>query len=624
MFKAFDAINARYSIRARMRLLGGLMIVPVLITGYLLYQSHMDTVRFAQSEFAGTTYIAAAWPTFTAGAGGKAADEADLNATKTQATRNTAMLPTDDANALDGQSDTALMDKAGALIADVTDKSSLILDPDLDSYYMMDAVTTKLPATVLAARALKDAGPGNEMAKTRFEDAAAALADSMTKSGQYSKAKALNPATATALDGFSQAAKAFAANPDAAGFQAVLGAQTGLFTPGNTDLQGLLKARMNRAMLRTATDLGSAAAVLLLALFVGQVIASGLNARLTQLSKIMQRLTFGETVHDIPFGGDKHETGIIAGSLKAFADAIEETEEIKAAQEKANAETATARRDGVMAMAEKFESSLLGIVEQLNTTARSLGDTADALHTDADHTRTRTIDVAHSIDEASGNVQSVAGATEEMAASSKAIADQASHAAQAAQGAADKAQETHAKVSAMLEASNRIGSSIEMISQITSQTNLLALNATIEAARAGDAGRGFNVVATEVKALAQQTARATSEISEQVKSVQEATQEASTAMNAIADLVISLRDISNAISESVIQQTAAVAEISRSTLDVASSTARINETVAEVSETATRTGNGAQAAREETRRLFEQSQTLQATAIDFLKTVRAA
>ncbi len=367
-----------------------------------------------------------------------------------------------------------------------------------------------------------------------------------------------------------------------------------------------------------------AAGAIVVSIFANGVIASGLSARLSQLSKIMQRLTFGEVVHDIPFGDDTHETGVIANSLKAFADAIEETETMKASQEKATAQTATARRDGMLAMAETFESSLLGIVEQLNATARSLGDTADALHTDADHTRHRTIDVARSIDQASGNVQSVAGATEEMAASSKAIADQAAHAAQAAQGAADKAQETHAKVSAMLEASNRIGSSIEMISQITSQTNLLALNATIEAARAGEAGRGFNVVATEVKALAQQTARATSEISEQVKSVQEATQEASSAMNAIADLVISLRDISNAISESVIQQTAAVDEISRSTLDVASSTSKINETVAEVSETATRTGDGALAAREETRRLFEQSQTLQATAIDFLKTVRAA
>ena len=276
------------------------------------------------------------------------------------------------------------------------------------------------------------------------------------------------------------------------------------------------------------------------------------------------------------------------------------------------------------AMAQRFETSMLSIVEQIDTAAQALGGTAETLHHDAYDTQQKTEVVARAIDEASGNVQSVAGATEEMSASSKAIAEQAGQAAEAAQTAADMANTTRGKVSAMMEASQRIGTSIELISQITSQTNLLALNATIEAARAGEAGRGFNVVATEVKALATQTARATAEISEQVKSVQDATLHASDAMNAIARMVIDLRDISTAISHSVLQQTEAVAEISRSTLQAADSTQRINATVAEVSETAGRTGESARAAHEDIQRLFEQSQALKTTAVDFLDSVRSA
>lgn len=375
---------------------------------------------------------------------------------------------------------------------------------------------------------------------------------------------------------------------------------------------------------RILTELALPACLVVLPLCAAMAITGGLRRRLDDLSGTMQRLARGNTADLSAYADDGHETGAMAASLKAIAASLSEAEAVRRDQAQGGESAVQARREAMLAMAERFESSLLGIVERLDATATTLGGTADDLHRDADHTRQSTVAVAQSIDEATGNIQSVAGATEEMSASSKAIADQAAHAAEAAQNAASMASETHAKVTAMLDASERIGASIGLITQITSQTNLLALNATIEAARAGEAGRGFNVVATEVKALASQTARATAEISEQVKSVQDATRQASSAMNSIADLVVSLRDISNGISESVIQQTAAVAEISRSTLDVADSTARINHTVAEVSETAGRAGDGARLAREETRRLSEQSQTLKSTAVEFLRTVRAA
>jgi methyl-accepting chemotaxis protein len=90
--------------------------------------------------------------------------------------------------------------------------------------------------------------------------------------------------------------------------------------------------------------------------------------------------------------------------------------------------------------------------------------------------------------------------------------------------AVDQARKTNNRVGELSKAAARIGDVVVMINTLAGQTNLLALNATIEAACAGEAGRGFTVVASEVKALAQQTAKATEEISLQIKSIQAATQ----------------------------------------------------------------------------------------------------
>ena len=172
-----------------------------------------------------------------------------------------------------------------------------------------------------------------------------------------------------------------------------------------------------------------------------------------------------------------------------------------------------------------FEKGATGALAVLSSSSSELRSTGDGMGRTSEQTKQQAMSVTSASEEASTNVQSVASASEEIASSVAEIARQVNDSARIARDAVELANKADARVHSLSEAASKIGDVVELISSIAGQTNLLALNATIEAARAGEAGRGFAVVAAEVKTLAEQTARATSEIGQQVAGIQSATQE---------------------------------------------------------------------------------------------------
>ena len=165
--------------------------------------------------------------------------------------------------------------------------------------------------------------------------------------------------------------------------------------------------------------------------------------------------------------------------------------------------------------------------------------------------------------------QTAAAAVEEMSASVQEIASSASQAVTVAREAVGAASTATERVTKLDASSQEIGVVVKLITSIAEQTNLLALNATIEAARAGEAGKGFAVVASEVKELARETAEATQRITEMIGTLQEDSGHVTTALTGITDLIHQISDAQTSIAGAVEEQSATTNEISRSVGDVA-------------------------------------------------------
>ena len=149
--------------------------------------------------------------------------------------------------------------------------------------------------------------------------------------------------------------------------------------------------------------------------------------------------------------------------------------------------------------------------------------------------------------------------------------------------AVDVVETTNETVAKLGTVGQEIGNVVKVITSIAEQTNLLALNATIEAARAGEAGKGFAVVASEVKELAQETARATEDIARRVEAIQADTGGAVDAIGEIAAIIASINDYQTTIASAVEEQTATTNEMSRNVAEASAGSGEIAANIAGVS-----------------------------------------
>jgi methyl-accepting chemotaxis protein len=359
----------------------------------------------------------------------------------------------------------------------------------------------------------------------------------------------------------------------------------------------------------------------LLALLIGRGISGPIGA----LCKSMRELASGQFEVVLPGLGRKDEIGQMASAVEEFKmQAVAKAERDAAEQDEKNRATANMRRAELIRFADDFESAVGVIVGNVASSANQLESAAGTLTRTAETTQNLSATVAGASEEASSNVQSVASATEELSASVEEIGRQVRESSRIAEGAVTQAQETDTRIGKLSKAAQQIGDVVKLINAIAEQTNLLALNATIEAARAGEAGRGFAVVASEVKSLASQTAKATDEISSHILGMQQATQESVVAIKEIGETIGRVSQIASRIAASVEQQSSATQEIARNVQSVAASTQDVAGNIVEVNRGATETGAASGDVLNSAQTLSTESGRLRQELDRFMANVRAA
>jgi len=187
--------------------------------------------------------------------------------------------------------------------------------------------------------------------------------------------------------------------------------------------------------------------------------------------------------------------------------------------------------------------------------------------------------VAAAMEQSSTNTAMVAAAAEEMTATITEIATNAERASAITQEAVQQSMVVSERMEELGGAASAIGKVTETINDISDQTNLLALNATIEAARAGQSGKGFSVVANEIKELAQQTAEATRHIKGQIEGIQSTTTMTVAEIKRIAEIINQVHELVVTIATAVEEQSAATSEIAANIAQASMGLQEVNENV---------------------------------------------
>ncbi|WP_096702218.1 HAMP domain-containing methyl-accepting chemotaxis protein [Magnetospirillum sp. 15-1] len=343
--------------------------------------------------------------------------------------------------------------------------------------------------------------------------------------------------------------------------------------------------RHNVTMVATALSGTATLLFIVLATVIGRSIVRPVKG----ITGVMTALSGGDRQITVPYADNRDEIGEMARSVQVFKDGLIRAEQLEA-EARAEQEREVQRGRKRELLTADFDVMIRRVIAKVDSTVQNVHSTSSSLHAAAEQTSRQSAAVAAAAEEASSNIQTVASAAEELGVSTQEISRRVQDTTRITQEAVDGVQTADATVEGLSTAAQKIGEIVGLITDIAAQTNLLALNATIEAARAGEAGKGFAVVANEVKHLATQTAKATSEIAEQIGGIQSTTQSAVAAIKTVGAAIGRVDEVVSSIAAAVEEQNAATQEIVRNVQEAANGNHEVTSNITEVSSAARMTG----------------------------------
>jgi methyl-accepting chemotaxis protein len=509
------------------------------------------------------------------------------------------------------------------LVSYVGDKSNLILDPDLDTYYLMDSVVLRILQasddlqalnTMLAELLANPNEPKNdrharlmalEDRLTLFLDKVGIIRGNLVvvrrETSKPSILAELGPETlkfveqANAYGALVKDLTVFDQEPTLERVNAIVSHANGLIDELHT-LHNLTGEKLYERLGDRAQGIPIPGLIVLALLvfstgtaaYVQLSVYTVLMDAVTKIKDGMKRISEGDLTVEVRPDCDDELADVSTSLNKMVGDIRHLVKRIQS-----DVVSLTQRSDELQDAANEISSIAEDTTKVADTAVSCLDEVADegaiieqgnqqvmqAIGVVNDNMQT----VSAAAEEMSSAVTSVAAAVEEMTAALNEISRSACNASLVAKNAYSTTEEARQIISVLEKAAEEVGSVVSVIRNIASQTSLLALNATIEAASAGDAGKGFAVVANEVKNLAKQAAEGTEEIRAKVEHIQNNTRRSVEVINRFGHIVEEMNDITATIAAAVEEQTATLNEVCQ---NIAGASVATNEVASNITLTA--------------------------------------
>jgi methyl-accepting chemotaxis protein len=290
-------------------------------------------------------------------------------------------------------------------------------------------------------------------------------------------------------------------------------------------------------------------------------IGAGISRPLSELSQRMSEVT---QTGDLRKTLNTDENGEIGRIAHAFNELMQ-------------------RFGGIIRDVSDSSRRILGASEQLAGSMQRIGQSTNVQSDAATATASTVEEISQSQGQTTDSLQQLAGVAQtsrELTGEGRRVVVEATGEMQTIAAAVD---ETASAVTALGEESRRISDIVAVIREIADQTNLLALNAAIEAARAGEAGRGFAVVADEVRKLAERTSQSTSQITNMITAIQDGTSTAVERIRKVSEQALKGVELATQAGTAVERIESSVSEVSNVVADIASAAAEQHRASGEIS-----------------------------------------